>query len=584
MRRIAVAAVGLVLVSAGGGGPAWAVTPDHPKPGRTIEVWAESTTPPAVVPTLPAGTDVVDVDGGINWGLALLSDGTVVEWGDRAPAEPDSAKAETFTHVAAGTDDVMAVTDTGKLVSWGMHTQVGDLDVPPALADATVTEVDLSMDAAVALTSTGKVYSWGSDYEHQAEAPASLSDQTAVSVSAGYEHSAVLTSAGAVVDWGDLAPTTEAPAPPQGSSYVKVVAAPRWNLALTDTGKVVQWGDTSRVGSVPDAVNAHRVVAVSAGLDQAMALTDDGKVFSWGDDTYASPAVPEDLQGRTVRAIASGYSGQQLVVTDGYFDPATTTVSGTAAVGETLTATASATPTPTTTDYQWLRDGAAIADATSSTYDLTHADVGHAISVRATFHRDRYDDRSVTSAPTGTVPTEPMPGSSDVLTDGRNVVGSTLTATLQQSGVPADCTVSWAWSRDGVAAGTGPQHAVSLADRTHRLTAVATLSSPGYTDRVVAGVASWRVTLPATRFVVRADHLALRRGRSLVVSTKGLAAREHYVVRVAGRAVATGTASRQGAFQRRVTVPRSTPAGVRRVLVTGWQADRWGVRTLRVRR
>jgi hypothetical protein len=62
------------------------------------------------------------------------------------------------------------------------------------------------------------------------------------------------------------------------------------------------------------------------------------------------------------------------------------TISGTAEVGETLTATAASVtgnPTPSRT-WQWLRDGSNISGATSSTYTLVSADGGTDVSVRQT--------------------------------------------------------------------------------------------------------------------------------------------------------------------------------------------------------
>lgn len=65
---------------------------------------------------------------------------------------------------------------------------------------------------------------------------------------------------------------------------------------------------------------------------------------------------------------------------------APTAPSGTAQVGETLTAddgTWTGTPTPTIT-YQWLRDGAPIEGETAATYDLVADDEGAVITVAVT--------------------------------------------------------------------------------------------------------------------------------------------------------------------------------------------------------
>lgn len=56
-------------------------------------------------------------------------------------------------------------------------------------------------------------------------------------------------------------------------------------------------------------------------------------------------------------------------------------------------------PKPASYTYQWLRDGAAIANATAEKYLSSPADVGHRVSVRITAHGPSMSPRSVTSTP-----------------------------------------------------------------------------------------------------------------------------------------------------------------------------------------
>lgn len=75
------------------------------------------------------------------------------------------------------------------------------------------------------------------------------------------------------------------------------------------------------------------------------------------------------------------------------------TISGTAQVGQTLTAnTAAWTPAPVTLAYQWLRDGAVISGATGKTYTLVTADSGKKLSVKVTGTKQHYTTATKTSA------------------------------------------------------------------------------------------------------------------------------------------------------------------------------------------
>ena len=84
------------------------------------------------------------------------------------------------------------------------------------------------------------------------------------------------------------------------------------------------------------------------------------------------------------------------------------TITGTARVGETLTADTTGISDGDGLDnaafaYQWLADDAEINGATASTYTLTDADAGKAIKVKVSFTDDAGNDEELTSAATGAV-------------------------------------------------------------------------------------------------------------------------------------------------------------------------------------
>ena len=114
------------------------------------------------------------------------------------------------------------------------------------------------------------------------------------------------------------------------------------------------------------------------------------------------------------------------------------TISGTARVGETLTAETSVIADEDGLDdvsysYQWMvndgNDDADIEDATVSTYTLASADRGKTIKVRVSFTDDRDHQETLTSAATGVVTAKPnSPATGAPTIDGTAQVGETLTA------------------------------------------------------------------------------------------------------------------------------------------------------------
>ena len=90
------------------------------------------------------------------------------------------------------------------------------------------------------------------------------------------------------------------------------------------------------------------------------------------------------------------------------------TISGTAQVGETLTANTTGIGdkdglTDVSYGYQWLADDANIQGATDSSYALADSDQGKAIKVRVSFTDDATNAETLTSAPTVAVAAAPVP-------------------------------------------------------------------------------------------------------------------------------------------------------------------------------
>ena len=134
------------------------------------------------------------------------------------------------------------------------------------------------------------------------------------------------------------------------------------------------------------------------------------------------------------------------------------TISGTAQVGETLTAHISGISDADGLDnavfnYQWQADGADIPGATASTYIPASSEEGNTISVRVSFTDDRGHSESLTSAATGAVEAKPnTPATGLPSITGTARVGETLTA--DTSGIAdadglTNVAYSYQWLADG---------------------------------------------------------------------------------------------------------------------------------------
>ena len=133
-----------------------------------------------------------------------------------------------------------------------------------------------------------------------------------------------------------------------------------------------------------------------------------------------------------------------------------------------------------TLKYQWLRDGVIIAGATKTSYTLTTADVGHAMTISVTGSKSGFASRTASSAPTGPVkaksPAE-TPDTPDAVQSSTPTVsgdakrGRTLTGDPGVWG-PSGVALTYEWLRDdGVVVASGStSYKVRNADLGQQLT------------------------------------------------------------------------------------------------------------------
>ena len=181
---------------------------------------------------------------------------------------------------------------------------------------------------------------------------------------------------------------------------------------------------TVRVGETLTANTTD--ISDSDGLNKATFtyqwLADDTDITDATGSTYALVAANE---GKTVKVRLSftddagndeSLTSAPTAAVTASNTPATgePTITGTAQVGETLTANTTGIADSdglinATFTYQWLADDTDITDATGSTYTLAAADEGKTVKVRVSFTDDRGHQETLTSTATAAVTAAPSP-------------------------------------------------------------------------------------------------------------------------------------------------------------------------------
>ena len=234
--------------------------------------------------------------------------------------------------------------------------------------------------------------------------------------------------------------------------------------------------DTSGIADadgLDDAVFSYQWIAGGTDIQDATSSTYTLDADDVGKTIKVRVSFTDDAGGE--EALTSAATGKVAAAAN---NPATgaPTISGTAQVGETLTASTSDIADEDGLDhasfsYQWLADDSAITDATGSTYTLVPADQGKTIKVRVSFTDDAKNLETLTSAATATVAAKPntVPTGLPIIS-GRVQVGETLTADTSgiedQDGLDhASFSYQWLADDSAITDATGSTYTLVPADR-----------------------------------------------------------------------------------------------------------------------
>ncbi|MDQ6867126.1 MAG: hypothetical protein M3178_01420 [Pseudomonadota bacterium] len=210
------------------------------------------------------------------------------------------------------------------------------------------------------------------------------------------------------------------------------------------TSFTYQW---NRAGTAIGGATASTYVPVSADVGNTLTIS-----VTATNGTGSSAPATSAATGAVIDIIATNSS--------------VPTISGTAQVGQTLTATTGTwTHNPTSFTYQWNRAGGAISGATASTYVPVAADVGNTLTVAVVARNSGGSSAPATSAATGAVIDIIATNSSVPTISGTAQVGQTLTATTGTwTHNPTSFTYQWNRAGGAISGATASTYVPVAAD------------------------------------------------------------------------------------------------------------------------
>lgn len=293
------------------------------------------------------GDSILQIVKGYSYTMILTNSGDIWGWGYKEttligqgeempllkPVKLDINVGEKIVSLATGQDNVLALTENGKLYVWGIggHGNMGlgftYFEAPepvqiPEFSVGNIVQIVADGFTCGVVTDLGEVFIWGQD-EYSQEERTFVRLPTRVEAASGLyvtklsigRSIAVLTNDGKVYTWGrnvvgelgigNREPQYEPQEVTALSDYyvVDVVSGASHMMARTEDGRVFAWGYNNRgqtanpiTETMSDSfittpteiemLSSKGVCALFAGADYSVALTEDGALYTWGYGSY----------------------------------------------------------------------------------------------------------------------------------------------------------------------------------------------------------------------------------------------------------------------------------------------------------
>jgi len=197
---------------------------------------------PNIPPTIQG--NVVWVEAGVNYSVALTNDGRMHVWGSRQATDTNImlgqlGSGDVVTQFVTNPTAPVVLLENGYVRSLTRPGQHVFGNVPDEI-QGRVVQIALTNRIGAAILDDGSVATWGSALEYAYHVPHELIGNNAAQIVAGIQHFVVLLNDGTVVGWGEdfYGQST----PPNLSNIVSIYSGFHHNYAVDASGNIHTWG------------------------------------------------------------------------------------------------------------------------------------------------------------------------------------------------------------------------------------------------------------------------------------------------------------------------------------------------------
>lgn len=282
--------------------PEWALANPGAPIGAALSV-GDATGPP-----ITASLEVAVVTNAIGFGYNPQGQLDI-------PAAPEGV---TYTKIAVGVDYTLALRSNGTVIVVG-YDEENPITVPELPDGLTYTDIDAGYSHVVLLRSDGAAFASGFNLEGQTDIPELPDGLIYTAIGAGALNTVLVRSDNEVIVIGtDASEYSDIPELPDGLTYIDIAAGHYHALLMRSDGMVVGIGSNGEGQTdIPPLPDELTYTAMSAGEAHSVLLRSDGVAIGLGYDYFGQASIPEPPAGLTYTGVAAGGYHSVLLRSDG---------------------------------------------------------------------------------------------------------------------------------------------------------------------------------------------------------------------------------------------------------------------------